>query len=109
MDFAEKRKKCVFMAKSVSYLGYIIDSQGLHPTQDKVDPIQQAPSPKYLTHLKAYLGLLTYYGRFLHNISKHFFSLYRLLWKNTQWRWSEEEELAFTGSFQSLSAINFVM
>ena len=34
-----KREKCVFMAKSVSYLKHIIDSQGLHITQDKVDAI----------------------------------------------------------------------
>ena len=73
-----KKEKCVFMAKSVSYLGHIIDFQGLHPTQDKVDAIQEAPSPKNLTQLKDYLGLLTYYGRFLPNISKHLFSLYRL-------------------------------
>ena len=76
----------------MSYFGYIIDSQGLHPTQDEVDPIQQVTSPKYLTQLKAYLGLLTYHGRFLPNISLYFFSLYRLLWKNTQWEWSEEED-----------------
>ena len=79
-----KKEKCVFMAKSVSYLGHIIDSQGLHPTQDKVDTIQKAPSRKNLTQFKAYLGLLTYYGRFLPNISKHLFSLYRLLRKNTK-------------------------
>ena len=84
-----KREKCIFMMKSVSYLGHVIDCQGLHPTQDKVDIIQEATSPKNLTELKAFPGLLTYYGRFLpyiSNISKHLFSLYRLFWKNTQWR-----------------------
>ena len=70
--------------------GHGIDSQGLHPTQDKVDAILEAPPPKNFTQLKTYLGLLTYYGRFLPNISKHLFSLCRLLRKNTQWRWSEE-------------------
>ena len=78
-----KKEKCVFMAKSVSYLGHIIDPQGLHPTQDIVDAIQEAPSPKNLSQLKAYLGLLTYYRRFLPNISNHLFSLDRLLQKNT--------------------------
>ena len=86
-----KKEKCVFIVKSVSYLGHIIDSQGLHSTQDIVDAIQEAPSPKKLTQLKAYLGLLTYYGSFLPNISKHLFSLYRFLQKNTQWIWSKEE------------------
>ena len=103
-----KKEKCVFMVKSVSYLGHIIDSQGLHPTQDKVDAIQEAPSPKNLTQLKAYLGLLTYYGRFLPNISKHLFSLYRLLRKNTRWIWSKEEELAFQESKKLLTSSNLL-
>ena len=97
------------MAKSVSYLGHIIDSQGLHPTQDKVDAILEAPPPKNLTQLKAYLGLLTYYGRFLPNISKHLFSLYRLLQKNTQWRWSEEEESSFQESKKLLTSSNLLV
>ena len=104
-----KREKCVFMAKSVSYLGHIIDSQGLHLTQDKVDAILEAPPPKNLTQLKAYLGLLTYYGRFLPNISKHLFSLYRLLRKNTQWRWSEEKESAFQESKKLLTSSNLLV
>ena len=104
-----KKEKCVFMAKSVSYLGHIIDSQGLHPTQDKVDVIQEAPSPNNLTQLKAYLGLLTYYGRFLPNISKHLFSLYRLLRKNTRWIWSKEEELAFQESKKLLTSSNLLV
>ena len=104
-----KREKCVFMAKSVSHLGHIIDSQGLHPIQDKVDTILEAPPPKTLTQLKAYLGLLTYYGRFLPNISKHLFSLYRLLLKNTKWRWSEEEESAFQESKKLLTSSNLLV
>ena len=103
-----KRGKCVFMVKSVSYLRYIIDSQGLHPTQDKVDAIQEAPPPKNVTQLKAYLGVLTYCCRFLPNISKHLFSLSRLLRKNTQWRWSEEE-LAFQESKKLLTSSNLLV
>ena len=26
-----KRQKCIFMSLSVSYLGYVINAQGLHP------------------------------------------------------------------------------
>lgn len=30
------QSKCIFMASSVEYLGYMIDKPGLHPTQEKV-------------------------------------------------------------------------
>ena len=42
------RDKCEFMAKSVAYLGHIVDAQGLHPDPDKVRAINDAPRPHCL-------------------------------------------------------------
>lgn len=47
------------------YLGYQIDAEWLHPLDDKVQAVANAPSPKNVHELKAYLGLLTYYSKFL--------------------------------------------
>ena len=43
------------MAPSVTYLGHRIDAQGLYPTKDKVRAIKDAPAPRDVTELKAYL------------------------------------------------------
>lgn len=51
-------KKCQFLVKSVDYLGYTIDQQGIHPSEGKVKAFKAAPNLKNLTELKAYLGLL---------------------------------------------------
>ncbi len=64
-----KKEKCIFMASSVVYLGHLIDATGLHPLPGKVKAIQEVPTPKNVSELKAYLGLLTYYSRFLPNLS----------------------------------------
>ena len=93
-----KKDKCCFMTKSVSYLGYIIDAEGLHPTKEKLQAIRDTPSPKNLTQLKSYLGLLSYYGRFLPNLSNFLFPLYRLLRRQTPWTWSKTEEETFQNS-----------
>ncbi len=50
------------MAKSITYLGHRIDAEGLHPLEEKVSAIAEAPAPKSVVELKAYLGLLTYYS-----------------------------------------------
>ena len=42
------------MVPSISYLGYKIDAQGLHPLLEKMDAILKAPSPTSLTELKVY-------------------------------------------------------
>ena len=64
-----KRYKCKFMAPFVAYLGYIIDAEGLHPLSEKVQAVQQVHVTGSVTELKSYLGLLTYYGKFLPNLS----------------------------------------
>ncbi len=63
------KNKCNFLAPSVTYLGHRIDQFGLHPIAEKVTAIQQAPEPRNVSELKAYLGLLTYYSKFLPNMA----------------------------------------
>ena len=63
------RSKCLFLASRVEYLGHVIDKNGLHPSQEKVKAIQDAPPPKNLTELRAFLGILNYYGKFLPHLS----------------------------------------
>ena len=60
-----RKNKCLFMKPSVTYLGYQIDKAGIHPVPEKVKAIQDAPPPKNVHELKAYLGLLNYYSKFL--------------------------------------------
>ena len=48
----------VFLASQVKYLDHLIDGEGLHPST-KIRAILDAPSPKNITELKSFLGLLT--------------------------------------------------
>ena len=63
------KDKCEFMVSSVKYLGHIIDANGLHPTPDKFKAVRNASAPQNVTQLKGYLGLLTYYSKFLPNMA----------------------------------------
>ena len=89
-----EKGKCKFLIPSVDYLGYVIDAQGLRPHPDKVSAIQQAPKPLNVTRLKSYLGLLSYYGKFLSNLSTLLNPLYKLLGKDVPWKWSSPQEQA---------------
>ena len=99
-----KKNKCKFMVPSVSYLGYKIDAQGLHPLPEKMDAIMKAPSPTSLTELKSFLGLLSYYGKFIPNMSTVVHPLYDLLKKSTKWKWTEDEEQAFKLAKEQLTS-----
>ena len=64
-----RKDKCEFMVPTVCYLDHVIDASGLHPSTDKLEAVRDAPTPKNTTDLKAYLGLLTYYSKFLPNMA----------------------------------------
>ena len=97
-----KREKCVLMSESVEYLGHTIDRHGLHPTKEKVQAVCEAPSPKNVSELKSYLGLLTYYSKFLPNLATLLAPLYQLLQSGVQWKWSAEQDKAFKASKELL-------
>ncbi len=87
--------KCKFKVNSVEYLGHRIDGDGIHPLQDKVKAITEAPPPQNLTELRAFLGMINYYGKFMGNMSTVLAPLYSLLKANSPWIWNEEQEAAF--------------
>ena len=89
-----KREKCRFMRKSVDYMGHRIDSQGLHATEDKLDAITQAPQPTNVQELRAFLGLMNYYGKFIPDRSTLSQPLHNLLCRDTPWKWTEKHAKA---------------
>ena len=99
-----KRSKCVFLQESVEYLGHMIDSKGVRPTSAKVDAIVNAPRPKTQQELKAFLGLLNYYGKFIASLSTLLHPLNQLLQANRKWKWSHDCERAFTEAKERLAA-----
>ena len=104
-----KRDKCLFLVSSVVFLGHKVDSKGLHPLQDKIEAIEAAPTPSSVTELKAYLGLLTYYGKFLPNLSTRLTPLYQLLKKGVVWEWTPAQDKAFKESKKLLSSESFLV
>ncbi|XP_016335635.1 uncharacterized protein K02A2.6-like [Sinocyclocheilus anshuiensis] len=104
-----KRDKCEFLQKEVRYLGHLVDAQGLHPLKDKVQALTEAPCPTNVTELKAYLGLLNYYNKFLPNVSSILAPLHMLLRKDTKWTWGESQTKAFKKSKELLQSTDVLV
>lgn len=99
-----KQEKCAFLLDSVEYLGHNISAEGLRPTQEKVCAITGAPPPENISQLRAFLGLINYYGKFLPQLSNTLAPLYRLLEKQTKWSWGSAEEETFRTAKQQLTS-----
>ena len=104
-----KKNKCEFMQLSVKYLGYRIDAEGVHPVEEKVKAIREAPIPKNVTELKSYLDLLSHYGRFLPHLPSVLAPLYKLLRHNTPWHWTSKEKASFAKSKELLTSLQVLV
>ena len=90
-----RQEKCEFYATELQYLGHRINSTGMHPTEEKVQAIKDAPIPENASQLRAILGLVNYYSKFIPQAADRLAPLYKLLEKNNTWKWSEECNDAF--------------
>jgi len=89
------KQKSEFFKDSVNYCGHKIDKYGLHKTQKKVEAILKVPVPKNVTELKSFLGLVTYYGKFIPNLSTLVAPLNRLLRKGSKFVWNNDCQNSF--------------
>ena len=72
------------LSNATLHCGHCIDADGLHKTQAKMRAIMEAPVPRDVSQLRAFLGLVNYYNRFLSNLANTLAPLHRLLQKNTK-------------------------
>lgn len=93
-----RTEKCKFFQNKVEYLGHVITEHGIAPKKNKMQAIFDAPSPKDVTSLKAYLGLLNFYAKFVPNLSSRLSPLYGLLAKDVKFIWSKQCEEIFQNS-----------
>ncbi|XP_061164466.1 uncharacterized protein K02A2.6-like [Saccostrea echinata] len=87
--------KSEFLKDKIEFCGHVIDAEGLHKTSKKIEAVLNAPEPKNVSELRAFLGLVNYYGRFMENLSTHSAPLYDLLKDNSKFVWSKSCRAAF--------------
>ena len=100
--FKLNKSKCTFNKSSVTYLAHRIDSEGLHPTEEKVRAIMDADTPRDVKTLRSFLGLIMFYSKFLENHSTVLAPLNKLLCKDVPWNWTENHETAFLAAKEML-------
>ncbi|XP_066583754.1 uncharacterized protein [Prorops nasuta] len=97
----EKSELC---CQQVSYLGYIIDKEGLKADPEKIAPVVQYPAPRNIKKLQRFLGMVGWYARFIDKFSEHKVPLTQLLKKDAPWKWEEAQQTAFEALKSALSS-----
>ena len=89
-----KMSKCEVGMKEMLYLGHIISAEGVQVHMEKIRAIKDWPTPKTVTKLKGFLGLCTYYRRYVKDFSKFSAALTDLT-KKGAFTWTELAQKTF--------------
>ena len=90
-----KPKKCSFQQDEVIYLGHVISRKGIAPDPSKTQKVKDFSVPPDVTKLKQFLGLASYYHRFIPGFAKLAHQLHSLAKKGVDFHWSVDCQRAF--------------
>ena len=65
-----KPSKCHFLHQEIDYLGHVISAKGLKPNPKLTEVVRQFPVPKDIKGVRQFLGLSSYYRRFVPSFAK---------------------------------------
>ncbi|UYV61734.1 K02A2.6-like [Cordylochernes scorpioides] len=95
LNFTLNKEKCLFLKKDICFLGHIINEDGVRPDSKKLEALERCKKPFDKTSLKSFLGMLSFYSKYIPNMSTLAGPLYQLLKKDNRWKWSNQCEKAF--------------
>ncbi|BHF65641.1 hypothetical protein SprV_0200865400 [Sparganum proliferum] len=88
--------KCTFLRPEVQFLGHKISPGRIAVLPDRLQQIRTWSTPTNQTQFRSFLGLASYYRRFIRNFAHIARPLHKLTEKGRDFRWSPECEEAFT-------------
>lgn len=95
--------KCSLVRDQVTFLGHVVSKNGIQPDPRNVKSVQDWPVPHSATEVRAFLGLCSYYRKFIKNFAHHSVSLHALTEKNALFQWTSQCQDAFTYLKHALS------
>lgn len=98
-----KLSKCHFFSTSIDYLGFEISEEGVRPGRRKIDAVEKFPQPTDQHKVRQFIGLASFFRRFIRNFSTIARPLTQLLKRDTKWHWDSLEQEAFDKLKQELT------
>src|SRR5690606_25012388 len=88
-------KKCYFGQTEIKVLGHVVSSKGISPDPDKISAVQNFPQPRSVNEVQSFLGLCSYFRRFIQNFSKRVCHMRNLLQKHVMFEWTPAHSQEF--------------
>ena len=94
-NLSMKKSKCSFFSKEIQYLGHILSATGIRPLPAKTHAIQHMQPPMTPKQVRAFLGLVGHYRKFIKGFAKIAKPLTLLTRQQVKFDWTPEHHNAF--------------
>ena len=94
-QFKIKLSKCSFAKKELAYLGHVISAKGVATDPTKVNIIKHWPTPTNVKEVRSFLGMASYYRKFVQGFGTISKPLTSLLKKGSVFFWAQEQQQSF--------------
>jgi hypothetical protein len=88
-------KKCTFCTDNLVFLGFVVSKRGIEVDEEKVNAIQEWPTPTTISQVRSFHGLANFYRWFVRDFSSLAAPLTKVIKKNVSFKWGKEQEKAF--------------
>ena len=87
--------KCEFFKSKLTFLGHLIDENGIRPDPEKITAIMEMHPPTSITELRRLLGMANQLGQCSPHLSVLTKPLRELLSKRNSWLWTSQHSQTF--------------
>lgn len=101
-------KKCVYNVSQIEFVGHVLSSSGIRPTESRIAAIERFREPRNISELRSFLGLVTYVGRFIPSLADKTEPLRKLLRTGEKFIWKQHHSQAFEGIKASITETDFL-
>ena len=95
INLSMKKSKCSFFSKEIQYLGHILSVTGIWQLPAKTHTIQHMRPPTTPKQVRAFLGLVGYYRKFIKGFAKTSKPLTLLTRQQVKFDWTPEHHATF--------------
>ena len=103
-----KLKKCQFFMDEIKYLGFVVGREGVKPDQEKVAAIRSMPPPTTVREVRSFMGMCSYYRRFIPSFSQIAEPIIALTKKYARFQWTKSCQTAFDKLKEKLTMVPFL-
>src|SRR3954452_18435365 len=87
--------KCHCCDREIEFLGYVVGKDGIKTSEKIIEKVKNYPRPTNITEARGFIGLASYYRRFIQNFSEMTRPITELFQKGVKYEWNKIREENF--------------